>query len=337
MKTILRHRGFTLVELLAVIGVIGVLVSLSLPAVQAAREAANRIRCANNLKQIGIALQSYETVWAVFPPSELSYDLNGFSGGSTLEVHRSVHSGLLAHIEQSPLYDALNVAAPCSLLVGFDRFPANLTVARTKVATYLCPADGQSEQTPFGATNYRACSGTCGFCQGIDSDGAFNFTGTRLAEFRDGLSQTLAFSERLVGSGASQRFRPERDWILNRPSIANSDPSALSTKDWLAFCGSLRRSVNEDRFKFDSGHTWLWASTRYTEFFTIVPPNSSIPDCGGLWLQGYGVFGARSAHSGGVNALLADGSARFYANGINLQFWRALGTRGGGEAAASSY
>jgi prepilin-type processing-associated H-X9-DG protein len=142
-----------------------------------------------------------------------------------------------------------------------------------------------------------------------------------LASFRDGLSNTLALSEKAVGSSSAAPYSPFRDWAFVPGSIVTAD-------EWLATCSVLRRV---DHPQFESGHTWFFPNATRTAFFASAPPNSSIPDCGRF--GGDGIFAARSYHPGGVNAAMADGSVSFFTSSTDPLVWRSLGTRAGGDLA----
>ncbi len=313
----IRNRpGLSLIELLVVIGIIGVLVGLLLPAVQAAREAARRVRCVNNLKQLGLALHGYAAAWDVFPLS--STGLRG-GPGRVYGTPASVQVMLLPYAENVDLYNSINLddSSQAFGIIG----PANATASSVVVSMFLCPSDPNTSGRG-GVNSYRANLGLCYFCDDEDA-GAFVFGPTRLAGFTDGLSQTLAFSEKLVGSGSSAAYSPTRDWI--DPGFI---PRPGSADDWLSVCSDLRSSAGSHP---DAGHTWLLSGTINTAFFVASPPNSPIPDCGNYHVGGTGIFGARSLHPGGVNASLTDGSVRWFGSGIAPDVWRSLGTRNRGE------
>jgi prepilin-type N-terminal cleavage/methylation domain-containing protein/prepilin-type processing-associated H-X9-DG protein len=191
----MRRRAFTLIELLVVIAIIGVLIALLLPAAQAAREAARRMSCTNNLKQVGIALLGYHDAHGTLPMGysyKPGYTWGGFGWGAAI----------LPHVEQKPLFDATN----------FD-FPAwsieNFTVCITPVGFYLCPSDDTSQQGQLDREGFRYAMGSyvasfgpgdLDFGDPEDRRGLFSRNSrTRFSEVRDGLSQTLAAAERHNG------------------------------------------------------------------------------------------------------------------------------------------
>ncbi len=159
----MRRRGFTLIELLVVIAIISVLIALLLPAVQAAREAARRMQCTNNLKQIGIALHNYEGSNGLFPPGRTNYP----------HLWSSL-AQLLPSMEGNALFNAVNYDFPSE--ANNAPYLANTTAESAAINQFLCPTDGITNVIPvFGATNYVSCAGT-----GTLNNGNFNVvTGRR--------------------------------------------------------------------------------------------------------------------------------------------------------------
>src|SRR5436309_1859029 len=136
-SSVMRRTGFTLIELLVVIAIIGVLVALLLPAVQAAREAARRVQCTNNLKQIGLALHNYISVNDTVPPAAL--DTRIYAGTTIANGGFSAQARLLPYLEQTPLYNAANFS-----LNAINNAPgtwSNVTVISTRLAGFLCPSE----------------------------------------------------------------------------------------------------------------------------------------------------------------------------------------------------
>ncbi|WP_169974204.1 DUF1559 family PulG-like putative transporter [Tautonia rosea] len=325
----MRRPGLTLIELMVVIGILGLLASLMLPAVQSARAEARRARCANNLKQLGLAMHAYQGAWDVFPPSPLGHHIGVPNLNGPTYVNLSAHVALLSVLEQEPIYDSINFNVPTMSLRMIER-GANMTAASRHVTLFVCPEDGWASPDPFGPTNYRANRGVCGFCRSGFDDGCFTYQGTGVRGFTDGLTHTIAFSEKLVGVGSpgEPTYRPHRDWIQKGPA---GYPLTISVDELVDFCARRNLVSDRDRIKHDAGRTWMLGGAEYTAFFASVPPNSPVPDCGTIYMGGVGVFAARSYHAGGVNVGMADGSVRFVSNGIRDEVWRALGTRGGGE------
>ncbi len=321
MTTRYDRRGFTLIEVLVVLGVIALLVALLLPAVQQARESARRTQCVNNLKQLGLALHAFEAGHGGFPPAVSSdWPPNGGRGVD----YFSPHSVLLPHLEQASLYQAINFETQCLRTEDLDR--ENATAARQALAEFVCPSDSDPSG-PHGVNSYRANLGlhVSHVVNGSfwpANDGAFVFDRPilPLSAFRDGLSNTLAFAEKPVGSGEG-RYQPFRDWLLVPGAGGTADQS-------YAACSRLSTAQGA---QLDGGRTWLLAGAIYTGFFTSAPPNSRVPDCGDPSSNGSGLFAARSYHPGGVHAALCDGSVRWFPSTIDPVTWRGLGTRAGGE------
>jgi prepilin-type N-terminal cleavage/methylation domain-containing protein/prepilin-type processing-associated H-X9-DG protein len=201
----MRRRGFTLIELLVVIAIIGVLIALLLPAVQKVREAANRVQCAHNLQQIGIALHNYEETYGKFPTGgEGTLWLDSGGAISGFDTH-STWTMLLPYIEQDNVYRMFDLSLPYNI----GRRPDNQKAAKTQIKTYMCPSYpnrqpdpydyGQSDYMPTVYTDIHPVSGyrdpATLTTRGSRVDGALHLGGTRIAEITDGLSNTLAAAE----------------------------------------------------------------------------------------------------------------------------------------------
>jgi prepilin-type N-terminal cleavage/methylation domain-containing protein/prepilin-type processing-associated H-X9-DG protein len=302
----IRRRGFTLIELLVVIAIIAILIGLLLPAVQKVREAAARLKCQNNLKQLGLALHNYEGVYQAFPQARNAWPL----------VHSAL-SRLLPFVEQDNLQKLVDYATP-------PTSPTNVAASQTRVALLLCPSDVINGQVPGmldWGTNYVANNGTgtIGFGLIASGDGVFTQLPVRIGDIADGTSNTAAFSESILGNGAAVAGATPPDprlVVLEVPGGNDPTPAAC---DSAAGTWSSRRGG-----KWIDGH---YGNTLYNHYYAPNPPQW---DCGN-GSHNKGLSTARSRHAGGVNVGLCDGSVRFVSNAVQLPAWRALATRNTGE------
>lgn len=337
-----RWGGFTLIEVLVVVSILSLLMALLLPAVQAAREAARRAHCVNNLKQIGLALHNYQSVQGTFPlnwaPGRVD-PVRGLPWGIGGRPYSAL-SRLLPHLDQQPLYSAINFEVETFP----DRehpnrpFPENLTAFTATVAGYLCPSDSGTTPTAYG-TSYRGNYGL-GAAPATSAEtrdcgvGFFSGHGVlRPGDFTDGLSHTVAYGERLRGSGDEGGTSPARDF----GNLLVLEFCETGGADYSLRCSRLAASQASFPLSRQAGIYWFIGDFQCGAYNHAQEPNGRIPDAvspevNSLWGGVVcGIVTARSAHPGGVNSLMADGSVRFTGNSIARAAWRGLGTRNGGE------
>ena len=315
-----RTSAFTLVELLVVIAIIGVLVALLLPAIQAAREAARRMNCTSNLRQIAVALQNYHDRFGSLPPGTLA---KTFAAAPKMRA-AALLVFVLNEMEQSNLKNQLDQNDPYNDVINGQ--------AGVVLPVILCPSDvipqnPVSQGTPpylYGVTSYGGNGGTGGTCYrsvayctnfvAQSADGIFFETGpnsaptagqsaVRMAGVLDGTSSTLLFGERshvdptfdVSATAAGQQVIGQYGFWHAAGGLAVVD-ATLTTLARL-------------NYRADAGQPWN--------------------TCGCLRLSAFG-----SLHPGGANFALVDGSTRFVSEAIDLTVYRALSTRAGGETAS---
>ncbi len=335
------RRGFTLVELLVVIAIIGILVGLLLPAVQAAREAARRMSCSNNVKQISLAIQNYESAFKRYP---------GLLGSSTY----SAQARILPHIEQANLSQRIDFARPLLLGPAFAaRFDAAMApLVSQPIPTFLCPSDGESPLFPttlsdntasFSAgLNYMVSIGSgrnLAYDDRFETDGMF-WTGAfaKLAKCVDGTSNTVILAETILGDKQFSNTMPVQQPVRR---IGNWAGTTLNNAgQGFLFNGSLISNPNltalfpgiVSSYRGNRGESWIRGVPHATTINGYLTPNNPIPDIG---FHGRGFYSARSMHGSGVQLGYADGSVRFISNNVQELAYRNAFSANGGEISVS--
>ena len=316
----MRHhrRGFTLIELLVVIAIIAVLIALLLPAVQAAREAARRMQCTNNLKQIGLACHNYHDTRGALPGAEMVYNATSLSA----------LSNLLPHLEQTTLYNAINFSFTYNT-------PENNTAQNTRVNTFICPSDVADPHPEYGGqTNYMANMGSWIVWMSATGPNAnlpapngvfYGNSATRFADVTDGLANTTLFSERILADFTNGVISPIADVFFSPAQPTTLDAAVQA-------CQAVDITSPASQFPLFMGAPWI---NGQHVFLHVTGPNTR--SCG-FFTALRASMPPSSRHPGGVNTLMGDGSVKFVKDSIGLTPWRALGTRAGGEiVSADSY
>jgi type II secretory pathway pseudopilin PulG len=327
------------VELLVVIAIIGILVALLLPAIQAAREAARRSQCTNNLKQLGLGLQNFHDTFRALPSRCGSGRFQAADG--TLRNRWSGFVHLLPFIEEQTRYDMITSNGD----IGFNPWDNN-SMWNERIDTINCPSDVEARGSVMGGTNYAFCGGDEFDIHKPDPRGIFGYTDnnpftTNFASILDGLSNTIAMSE-LVHS--------IRDNSIGR---AAKDSSPIPAACLAQYDPSTESYIPGQADGSDRGARWGDGAAYWVGFQTILAPNS--PSCSvedhdggaGNVDMGKGFYAANSRHPGGVLVVLADGATRFIredidtgnqaADASNLSgespfgIWGALGSKAAGE------
>lgn len=346
-----------------VIAIIAVLIALLLPAVQAAREAARRSQCVNNLKQMGLAASNYESAYQTYPLRNATNTLMNSAGnvGPSTWGNFSGQAMMLPFMEQTAVYNSCNFNLNPNPSFGIGGW-SNTTAVNTRIAAFLCPSDGQ-QLTSGGGVRLNSYHGSYGTTTDpwagnpnssiSGSTGVFAHTlAYGVSDVTDGTSNTIMWSEALVGNNnprvnkrttvggigdTSARALDARVVSGVNQSLSSSVLSVLQQCDdvWAAAV-STSSGTGSNRGQF-----WAIGSPGYTYFNTIVTPNSTKHPWSACRTDtnagaDYADFiNANSSHSGGVNVAFCDGSVRFIKDSISEPVWWALGTRAGGEVISS--
>jgi len=357
-----QRRGFTLIELLVVIAIIGVLIALLLPAVQAAREAARRAQCTNNLKQIGLAVHNYLSSNSdTMPPSIIDDYPTSQGGDGTNGQSQSAQARLLPFLEQTTTFNAINFNFPARWGGGMPNPPDNasgqvwgviqMTAATVTVKSFLCPSDpnpGSSgtmgwagNQRLVGANNYPINIGTNRRLNNWRMNGVtYNasrwdgaFPTVTLASFVDGTSNTAIFSEWVKGPAVGLPGQDGLGMVYTGPNSSfptgNTAPY-IPTQDWLSAQSCQNNGTSQN---------WSWKGEWWIEgdrqsYSHTQTPNRRACVYSDIGVDGRGSItqcGASSLHPGGVNVLFGDGTVRFIKSTVNYIPWYATATPNGSE------
>lgn len=353
-----KRDAFTLVELLVVIAIIGILVGLLLPAVQSAREAARRMQCGNNIRQLALAMHNYESAYRKFPMQ------------GTVDVDFSVQARLLPFVEQANIHSMLDYTKPAFTGPFNAKIPNPLFVnafAQT-IPFFLCPSDPaptvsvvrvNGTNYTYGAINYMVSYGS-GTSTNYDlrwtTDGiVFQNSRQGFHSITDGASNTIILSESVrsvgddvtlpVGQIPKFPYQLTLNGSSGVSSALNPTPGLKATGGgWSGYANSNGMISNPDLSLFwKSFNAWRggtspalrgrgisWAFNGSINSLTngYQPPNSRIPD---LVVHHTGFFGPRSFHTGGANVAKADGSVELLADGVDAGICQALHSCNGGE------
>lgn len=325
-----RRSGFTLIELLVVIAIIAILVSLLLPAVQQAREAARRTQCRNNLKQLGLALHNYATSHVAFPAA-------CYIDGNRITQPWSAHAMLLPFLEGGNQYALINFSLGYHDAGNKSNFPPN-GIASLKIPGFLCPSDvnDRVRNNASGIPEHYPLSYALNVGQYLvwnpvtRAEGGAAFAPNskiRDRDFTDGMSNTLGMAE-------------VKAW---QPRIHDATLPATGPTNPLAAAATVTGGAYAN-----TGHTeWVCGRAIHTGFTTTFGPNTVIPYLNGsqtldidfcstregnsATVATVGVINSRSYHTGAVNALMMDGSVRSFSSNVDLTIWQRLGQRSDGQ------
>ncbi|WP_422931140.1 DUF1559 domain-containing protein [Singulisphaera sp. PoT] len=350
------NRGFTLIELLVVISIIGVLIALLLPAVQAAREAARRAQCVNNMKQLALATHNYESANGCFPigtPVKIATTSYGWVRAGNYDYGHSIFVAMLPQLEQPAMFNAVNF----SLNIEQQE---NMTVQRTQMNALLCPSDPAAAQvdtpTMWGSypgmqvthTSYSGCTGTWSHWSWDPStspslatltaqdNGIFYVNSrTRIAEVTDGTSNTILLGERML----FERYRPETNWWFSGWVGASLfDTMTAMNPQRLTAIAKLPAPKPGDWPGVQDNPLWNSASSRHARGANFAMADGSVRFLKET-IQSWPVddFGnPTGVKDGGGRMHPFDGTALYsLMPGTSFGVYQALSTRNGGEVVSS--
>ncbi len=305
-RNLASRRGFTLVELLVVIAIIGVLVALLLPAVQAAREAARRTQCVNNLKQIGLGIHNFHDTFGVIPACSFQPRPSS-SPTPASEWRYSRFSGwvvIMPYLEQQPLHDSFNIFADYGHADNHPQEP---------LSVYFCPSRRPPEMQPTGNQQARGDYAFCG--GGQMPDGSWSHVHANLSDTQSNgmfVMPRLGRNDQIWTRAGQLTFAQVRDGLSNTIAVGEK-----RVEEYRDASGTLIDGVTQAQA--DGPHyRWGFHSTRNTR----SPMNGPLVSSWGNYDANFA-----SEHPGGCNFLLGDGSVRFIAENINYDVYNILAAR----------
>jgi len=336
------RKGFTLVELLVVIAIIGILVGLLLPAVQAAREAARRMQCSNNVKQLGLATHNYHDAFKSFPVSFFAGNQAGFPvlGSPRDGRQTSWLIGVLPFIEQSAIFNMLDfsrgVTNDLRSTVNPPLAPSNPWAATQRIPGFKCPSDsspdvlngrsdttGISNQIAFALTSYKGVAGA-NWQWGATQSNAAPWNNTRWGLSGNGLDRGNGMFFR----GWNFPYRTDMRYVTDGTSNTLMVGEAIGNYSlwnwwWLSNATTATTSIPLNAMPVCSAFTPATGMTK----------RAGLIACRNDWNNNYSFA---SEHTGGGNFSLADGSVRFLSDSVDRDVYRGMATVGGGEVTAST-
>ena len=335
-----RSAGFTIVELLVSISILGLLIALLMPAVQSTRESARKATCHNHLHQFGLAIHAFEATHKEYPRAagpakphqKIVMSNQSVNFGDALFGY-STHAQLLSHLDLAPIANQLDFQQWARSADDARTSPAQ-DIART-IPVFQCPSEGAE-----WGTSYRSCTGPAP-TDVYHKPGRGIFARSKrtgVAHVTDGTSQTVMMSEKLHGGGVPGHFETQRDfWYTGvTPLISNPEFQLVPAAEMLGYCGAFSNPATSYPF---SGYDWMMHGHVHTAYNHVAGPNAMIPDCSGEVAtpsasapgilhntsdtSSLSSFRASSAHTGGVFVLYADGSVRFVSDQVDIAVWQA--------------
>jgi prepilin-type N-terminal cleavage/methylation domain-containing protein/prepilin-type processing-associated H-X9-DG protein len=323
----MNRRGFTLIELLVVIAIIAVLIALLLPAVQSAREAARRIQCTNNLKQIALALHNYHDRNNCFAAASIADP--GYSG-----TWWTWAAMILPSMEEAPIYNTIN------FVLG-NGLPANTTAVRTIIASYLCP-DDDSQHVFTERYQFSATGGAAGLREtAAPINYVGNFGDNKVGSFFDansgevggpawGCGNTFRGMFGDCSNGAVTSIQADVDGTSNTLLVGENSPNQNVTLAWAGGNGIYASTVLPLNWRTNLKDGQVDTNGDVCNLAAYYTPNNV--HCYINWSY---MMGFKSYHPGGANFGFVDGSVRFLKQTIYTKTYEALSTRAGGEVISS--